>query len=244
MAQSMAAARATVDADRSIHSLHAYFLRPGDASQSVEYQVSHTRDGRSFSHRQVVARQDGKDLFQMICSWNIAADSPYFAGSLMPDVPPPDEVSYSYNDFVQDQMYDVDYLNTVSVRPMAIKYINPPQTRTETDQVEPQLMWIRIQDTLTDERWLHDAGLAYISDSTLIDHITLPHGKRWMDSDFDGTSLDHAMWFHDWTDVTDWVLFEQEVNWTGTGRGLATGRLFSQKGKLLATCVQEGLMRM
>jgi len=243
LAQCIAAATDTVDRDRAIHSLHAYFLRPGDSEEPCELSVATIRDGRSFSHREISAFQDGKELFRMFGSWNIAESSPEFQGDRMPEVPPPDEVTYTYYQFCQDQMPDKDYLATITQRPIDIRYINPPQDRKNRSELENQLMWIRISDELPDEPWRHQAALAYISDSTLIDHITLPHGMRWMDQDFFGTSLDHTMWFHRPCKATDWVLFDQKVEWTGAGRGLASAKIWSQKGELLATCGQEGLMR-
>lgn len=243
IAQCIAAATCTLDPDRNIHSLHAYFLRPGDSSQPNQISVEIVRDGRSFSHREMTASQNGKELFRMFGSWSVAETSPEFNASKMPDVPPPDEVEYTYYQFCQDQMPDRNYLATVRQRPMEILYINPPMNKRPVAELEDQLMWIRIVGELPRDSWRHQAGLAYISDSTLIDHIAVPHGLRWMDNDFDGTSLDHVMWFHRVCVATDWILFEQVVEWTGVGRGLATGRLWSQDGKLLATCGQEGLMR-
>ena len=179
----------------------------------------------------------------MVASFSIQELAPDFQSNEIPEVPKPDDVSYTYYDFVQDQMPDEGYLRTVKRRPMDIRYINPPEDKKPLTSLPNQLMWIRVTGNLSDESWKHQAALAYISDSTLIDHICLPHGKRWMDGDFDGTSLDHVMWFHKSTDATDWILFEQIVEWTGVGRGLATGRLWSQSGELLATCGQEGLLR-
>lgn len=243
LAQAIAAAGATVDADRTIHSLHAYFLLPGDPNFPVKYFVKRVRDGRSFSHRQVVGVQDDRQLFTMTSSWNVALDGPNFFGRHMPAVPSISDSNYSYEQFCRDQMPDPDYERTVQARPMDIRYINPPKERQRCSSVEDQLMWMRINLPLSDNSTCNHAALAYLSDSTVIDHILIPHGKRWQDPDFFGTSLDHAMWFHGKCDATRWLLFEQTVEWTGTGRGLASGRLYSESGELVATCVQEGLMR-
>ena len=243
LAQGMAAVQQTVPIDRCIHSLHAYFLRPGDTSIPVRFNVRRTRDGRSFNHRDAIAIQNGKELFRMICSYATTVPGHDFLRIKMPEVPPPDEVSYTYEDFCRDQMPDPNYIRDVKDRPMEILYINPPQLREKSDTLESQRMWIRIGGQVGDTQWIHDAGLAYVSDSTLIDHITVPHGKRWQDSDFEGTSLDHAMWFHKRCKVNEWLLFDQDVEWTGIGRGLASARLYQQDGTLVATCMQEGLMR-
>ncbi|MCY3884019.1 MAG: thioesterase family protein, partial [Gammaproteobacteria bacterium] len=120
---------------------------------------------------------------------------------------------------------------------------NPPRARSKEDRIGDQLMWMRVNVPISNQTSSHHAALAYLSDSTLIDHILIPHGKRWQDPDFEGTSLDHAMWFHGPCNATKWHLFEQSVIWTGDGRGLATGQIYSESGQLVATCAQEGLMR-
>ena len=241
--QALAACQATTDSNRSVHSLHCYFLRPGDTSEHVEYTVSRIRDGRSFSHREAIATQHGKEVFHMVCSYAVASESPTSVGGIAPRVPPPQDVDYTYADFCRDQMPDPDYIRDVKNRPFEIKYINPPNRFEPSDTLENQLMWMRLNCDVSENPHVHDAGIAYLSDSTLIDHITLPHGKRWQDSDFDGTSLDHAMWFHQTVRADEWLLFDQKVEWTGDGRGVASGRIYTENGALAATCMQEGLMR-
>lgn len=243
LAQAMEAGARTVDADRSIHSLHAYFLRPGNTDLKVNYFVERTRDGRSFSHRRIVASQNGKEMFTMLASWSVPQQSPKYSGQEMPRVPSARDSNYSYLQFCRDQMPDPTYESMIQFRPMDIQYINPPTDRKLRTYVEDQLMWMRINIPIADRVASHHAALAYLSDSTLIDHILIPHGKRWQDSDFEGTSLDHAMWFHGSCDATTWHLFKQTVAWTGDGRGLATGQIYSESGHLVATCAQEGLMR-
>jgi transcriptional regulator with XRE-family HTH domain len=130
-----------------------------------------------------------------------------------------------------------------SARPMDIRYINPPSGSRGEPVTERQLMWMKIPERLPDEPAVHRAALAYLSDSTLVDHVMLPLGLRWQDPDFQGASLDHAMWFHSPARADEWLLFEQTVETTGGGRGLASGRFFNRSGTLVATCLQEGLMR-
>lgn len=243
IAQSLAAAYQTLDDDRAVHSLHAYFLRPGDVDQTTELEVTSIRDGRSFSSREVHARQSGKEVFRLIASFQVDEESPVYDRAIMPEVPPPEAVATTYDDFTlsvthpdgsETWWYGAD-------RPMEIRYINPP---TELSPVtEPQLMWMRVAQTLPDDAATHAIGLAYLSDSTLVDHILLPHGGRWQEEDFLGTSIDHSMWFRRPARADEWLLFEQTVETTGTGRGLANGRFFDSDGKLIATCMQEGLMR-
>ena len=126
---------------------------------------------------------------------------------------------------------------------MDILYINPPHSPEGSPVTEPQLMWIRINELLGDDRRLHEAALAYIADATLIDHVLLPHGYRWQDKRLTGASLDHSMWFHNEAQADDWLLYEQRVETTGGGRGLGSGRFFDSDGTLVATCMQEGLIR-
>jgi len=240
LAQSMRAAELTVPDDRQVHSLHAYFLRPGDVDHPIELKVDTVRDGRTFSARQVIAHQHDKERFRVTLSFHVNDYCPEFIGATMPDVPSPEEVSFTYDDFTLELIDDDEWPG--SARPLEIRYINPPRIRGEATSA-PQLMWMRIAETLGDAPGEHLAGLAYLSDSTLVDHIRLPHGKRWQDDDFEGASLDHAMWFHRASRADQWLLFEQSVQSTGLGRGLVLGRFFDRTGQIVASCMQEGLMR-
>ena len=126
---------------------------------------------------------------------------------------------------------------------MDIRYVNPPLAPPGEAVLEPQRMWMRIPEQLGDDQAAHFAGLAYLSDSTLIDHVVLPQGRRWQDPALTGASLDHAMWFHRRARADDWLLFDQHVGATGRGRGFAHGRFFDRGGRLVASCAQEGLIR-
>lgn len=125
---------------------------------------------------------------------------------------------------------------------MEIRYLDPPDEVEATNA--PQRMWIRLSQPLDGEpQWVHACAMAYLSDATLIDHVHLPHGRRWHDPANLGASLDHAMWFHRSAVADQWMLFDQVVESTGGGRGLTSGRLYQRDGSLVATCAQEGLMR-
>ena len=241
MAQCLAAAQTTVDGERDVNSLHGYFLRPGDVDLPVQIRVDRVRDGRSFSSRQAIAAQRGKELFRLLVSFQVPDETPEYAVAAMPQVPPPEEVTYTYDHFTLAQTNEDAWYG--SDRPIEIRYVNPPSAPRGTPVTEPQLMWMRVNEALPDAPGAHRAGLAYLSDTTLVDHIPLPHGLRWQDPNFGGTSLDHAMWFHRPARADEWLLFEQTVEATGGGRGLASGRLFTRGGALVATCMQEGLMR-
>ena len=244
LAQAICAAYRTLpNDDRSIHSLHAYFLRPGDVDQPTFYDVTAVRDGRSFSVREITAVQRDKELFKMTASFTLPMEGLLYTARPMHDVSGPEEIKYTHHEFCRDMGRSNEIEWDGGARPYEILYINPPSDERGIPIVDDQLMWIRIADTLTPEPIQHEAGLAYLSDSTLVDHVLLPHGMRWQDQNFDGTSLDHVMWFHQKTRSDQWLLFEQSVEWTGSGRGLATGRFYDQDGQLIASCAQEGLMR-
>ena len=241
LAQCLAAAQTTVDGERAVNSLHGYFLRPGDVDLPVLIAVEHVRDGRSFSSRQAVATQRGKELFRLLASFQVPDESPEYAAASPPPAPPPEEVVCTYDRFTLAQTGERAWHG--SDRPMDIRYVNPPSAPPGVPVAEPQLMWMRISEALPDAPGMHRAGLAYLSDSTLVDHIPLPHGLRWQDPSGGGTSLDHAMWFHRSARADEWLLFAQTVEATGGGRGLASGRFYTRDGALVATCLQEGLMR-
>ncbi|MCP5026492.1 MAG: acyl-CoA thioesterase II [Actinomycetia bacterium] len=243
LAQALMAAGATVDDERAPHSLHAYFLRAGDVDQPIELHVEHIGEGRSFSRRSVVAIQDGRECFRMMTSFHGPESGFEFPAAVPPEVPPAESVTLTYNEFSHD-------LRTLAAdrwegegRPMDIRYINPPTAAEGEPILDHQLMWMRINEELPDDTLLHAAGLAYLADSTLVDHVMLPHGLRWQDARLTGTSLDHAMWFHRPARADRWMLYDQWVEATGSARGLAGGRLVTTDGHLVATCGQEGLMR-
>lgn len=241
LAQSLAAAERTVTDDRHAHSLHAYFLAPGDVSTTVEMQVERVRDGRSFSSRSVGAFQSGRELFRMMVSYHIAERGESFAGHRRPDVPPPEEVALTYTAFSRSMGAQQEW--DIESRPMDTRCINPPVAPPGEPVLEDQRMWMRISERLPASPAQHQAGLVYLSDSSLVDHVVLPHGRRWQDPALTGASLDHAMWFHNPVRADEWLLFDQTVEATGSGRGLATGRIFDADGTLAATCMQEGLIR-
>lgn len=241
LAQALAAAERTVTDDRDVHSLHAYFLAPGDVSTTVELRVERVRDGRSFSSRGVSAYQGGRELLRMVASFHIAERGDRFTAHRKPDVPPPEDVFLTYPDFCRAIQGELDA--DIEARPMDTRCINPPVAPLGEPVLENQRMWMRISERLPAKPGAHCAGLAYLSDSTLIDHAVLPHGRRWQEPGLTGASLDHAMWFHNTFFADQWLLFDQTVEATGSGRGLATGRIFDADGVLVATCAQEGLIR-
>lgn len=269
LAQGLAAAYQTVEPGRRVHSLHAYFVAGGDVTQPTDYTVNTVRDGRSFSLRSVSGSQGDREVFMMSASFQVPEPGLTYQPDLSlrlasgASVPNPADTELDYNQFGYlhpDLDPDGDWSG--DLRPMEIRYINPPPQPSESAggplpaTNEPQLTWQRMRSgmpagTVDEETWMpddpavHDCAVAYLSDSTLIDHILLPHGFRWQDARLTGTSLDHAMWFYgDRTARADqWLLCRQSVEATGSSRGLATGRIYSASGELVASCQQEGLMR-
>lgn len=246
LAQAIAAAQHTVTGGKQIHSLHAYFVRGGDVNRSTEYEVEAVRDGRSFGLRSVVARQDGEEVYRMTASFHVP--EPGFDFQAAPDLdmqalpaPHPSQPDYvAFGRLHPD--FDAESWDGAR-RPMDIRYINPPDQPGSEPVLEPQLMWIRVPDPLPAEQGVHAAALAYLADSTLIDHCLLPHGLRWFDKGVNGASLDHAMWFHRPVRADEWLLYDQRVDSTSAGRGSATGRFYDRSGCLVASCTQEGLIR-
>jgi len=241
LAQALAGAHATVDDDRRVHSLHACFLRSGDPAQPLELAVERLRDGRSFSQRSVRAMQKGNEVLRMIASFHVAEPGEEYAGATMPAVPRPGDVTLTYAEHSRRESGNANWHG--DVRPMDIRYVNPPSAPRGVAITEDQRLWMRINEPLADDAAIHACALAYLSDSTLVDHVVLPHGQRWQDPRLVSTSLDHAMWFHRPFRADEWLLFDQRVESTGRGRGLASGRFFTESGELVATCLQEGLIR-
>jgi len=243
LAHTLRAAQLTVDDDRFVHSTHSYFLRAGDVDRKTVLEVQRIRDGRSFSQREVLALQDGREMFRSIISFHVPDDGLDYAPPVDLDVPGPEDVEGTYHDFWESILPPEQRPWPGRARPMEIRYINPPTAPEGQPITEPQLMWMSLRDRIGDERALHDVGLAYLADATLVDHVMLPHGFRWQDERLTGASLDHAMWFHRPCRADDWLLYDQRVEATGSSRGLASGRYYTRAGELVATCMQEGLMR-
>ena len=243
--QALVAAARTTDADRQVHSLHAYFLRPGDTRVPIVYDVERTRDGRSFSTRRVVARQHGRPIFYMSASFQLPEEGLDHQDP-MPRVTPPDECP------------DLgDVLARLTRRPrdawdrewaaLEVRYAGDSREGgVLSAEAHPALarVWLRASGPLGDDPVVHAAVLAYASDLTLLSASTVPHGTWIGDPRLQPASLDHAMWFHRPLRADEWLLYDQVSPSASGGRGFATGRLFTADGRLVATAVQEGLLRL
>jgi acyl-CoA thioesterase-2 len=239
-AQALMAAGRTVEHGR-VHSLHSYFLRPGDPSVPILYEVDRIRDGRSFTTRRVVAIQHGHAIFNMQTSFH--DDEPGFEHQIeMPDAPDPESLPT-----VAERLEPWrDELGEWFDRPRPIdqRHIGDlPWLRREPREPYEQL-WIRADGVLPDDPLLHACVATYASDLSLFDAILQPHAVRWNDPKFMAASLDHCMWFHRPFRADEWLLFDMDSPVAAGGRGLARGFLFERTGRLVVSMVQEGLARM
>lgn len=235
--QALVAAARTVDDDRPVHSLHAYFLRPGDPNVPVLYEVDRIRDGRSFTTRRVVAIQHGRAIFHMSASFHVVEPG-FHHGDDMPEVPAATELPTRAERFAAAGIEDAFGPSALDVRYVT----NDPFNRR--DPLPPtQQVWFRANGTLPDGQVLHTCLLTYASDMTLLDTTLLPHGSGAADRSVMMASLDHAMWFHGPFRADEWLLYDQRTPAASGARGLATGRVFTHDGHLIASVVQEGLIR-
>ena len=238
--QALVAAARTVDDDRPVHSLHSYFLRPGDPTVPVLYEVDRIRDGRSFTTRRVVAIQHGRAIFNMSASFQVREDG-YEHQAEMPDVPEPESLPTFRERMAPFAERFGDLLNRP--RPIDIRHVDwMPHDRSQA--LPPiQRVWLRTNGRLPDDLLIHSIALTYASDMTLLDTSLLPHGGSWFEPGLFMASLDHAMWFHRPFRADVWVLSAQDSPSASGGRGLSRGLVFTQKGTLVATVMQEGLIR-
>jgi len=226
MAQALVAAGRTVDMERPPHSLHGYFMRPGDPAIPVLFTVERIRDGRSFSTRRIVAVQHGKAIFSMDASFQVVEKGLEHVAE-MPDVPPPLEEKADRDQFIT---YLVEYKQKRKNKPM------PPT----------QAHWFRSNGPIeSGDPLLHAALLTFQSDDALLSTSRLPHLGSFQRKDMQSASLDHAMWFHDpGARVDDWILYSLDAPLSSGTRGYNRGTMFTQSGQLIATTMQESLMRL
>lgn len=240
--QALVAVGRTVPPERQAHSLHAYFLRPGDPAVPIVYLVDRIRDGRSFTTRRVVAVQHGKPIFNLSASFAVA--EPGLDHQVeMPDVPGPEELPT-----LAERMAPFGDKLPISrlPRPIDLRYVDdPPWVSRGTGPREPTArVWMRADGVLPDDPLVHVCALTYASDMTLLDSVLAAHGLAWHLDEVVGASLDHAMWFHRPFRADEWLLYDCESPSAAGARGLATGRIFAADGRLVVSVVQEGLLRM
>ena len=242
LAQSVIASSATVAPDRHLHSLHGYFLRPGDISLPVTYSVDRLRDGRSFSTRRVQGFQKGEPIFSMIASFQDESAGLNHQDAFPSDIPDPESLP-SAASIMGDNPHPVAQY-WAKARPFDMRHVDSPiYFEVNGAQVPHQAVWIKALGELPDDANLHRAALAYASDYTILESIYRAHGVSWSHPGLKSASLDHAMWFHRDGRADQWLLYVQESPSAQGGRGLALGRIFTRGGELLATVAQEGMVR-
>ncbi|GDY29078.1 acyl-CoA thioesterase [Gandjariella thermophila] len=240
-AQALVAAGRTVDAERPVHSLHAYFLAPGDPSVPIDYTVQRLRDGRSFSARQVLASQRGETIFTMSASFQRPGEGPEHRPE-MPDAPDPESLA-RLSDRVSPYP---DRTPAWWRQPNAIdlRFTDKPPLLGDTGPREPrQRVWLRANGTLPDDPALHSCVLAYASDMSLLGSILLPHGAEYQPGEIAMASLDHAMWFHRPVRADRWLLYAQESPTSSGARGFTRAGIFTRDGDLAVSVAQEGMVR-
>jgi acyl-CoA thioesterase-2 len=240
--QSLVAAGRTVPADRTLHSLHSYFIRPGDPRVPIIFDVERVRDGRSFTTRRVIAIQHGKPIYTLSASFQIHEPGVEHADE-MPKVPGPDELP-TFREQIADYAKKIQGL-AIGPRPIDVRYVTEPpwRSRETGPSAARSQVWLRADGTLPDDDLLHLCVLTYASDMTLLDGVLSRHGVYWGTDEVTGASLDHALWVHRPFRADEWILYDCASPSASNARGLATGRFFSQAGTLIATVVQEGLIR-
>ena len=245
IAQALLAAYETVE-DRVCHSLHCYFIRPGDPSVPIVFDVDRSRDGGSFTTRRVIAVQHGKQIFNLAASFQVAEDG-YEHQSEMPAAPHWDQVEDDterqkilLKDAPPEARRWLERPQPIEMRTVGGRMDTTPQARDPVQQ-----LWFRAKDAVGADPHMHQVILAYASDMSLLGTSVQPHGVSWRTPGFQSASLDHAMWFHRPTDFNEWHLYHQESPSASGGRGFNLGSIYrASDGALVASCAQEGLMRM
>ena len=243
LAQSLMAAIRTTPEDRFVHSMHGYFLRPGDVTQPITFSVDRIHDGRSFSTRRTQAYQSGEPILSMIASFQDV--DPGFDHQIeMPaDIPDPESLPT-----VAELLKDVDHPLArawANRRAFDIRHVEEPiYLAPDGRKSAHQVIWMRAQDPLPDDPNIHRAALAYASDYAILEPVLRKHGVAWSNPGLKVASLDHAMWFHRRVRTDEWLLYHQDSPFSGGARGFSRGTFFDQSGQLIASCAQEGLIRL
>lgn len=243
-AQALVAVARTVDEPRTVHSMHSYFLRPGDTAVPIVYDVERIRDGRSFSTRRAVARQHGRAIFYLTASFQVPEEGLEHQ-DVMPEVTSPED-SLDLGELFRERSPEKadEWLREWAA--LELRYVGDSREGgviSNDERPSQSRLWIRVSGKLTDDPLLHQAAFAYASDMTLLGSTLVPHGLHVAHPTLQSASLDHTIWFHRPMRADQWLLYDQASPSAGGGRGLAIGRVFTEDGILVATVAQEGLIR-
>jgi acyl-CoA thioesterase II len=244
IAQALMAASKSTEPDRILHSLHAYFMRPGNENYPVVYRVERDYDGGSFSTRRVIAQQQGMPILNMAASFH-KLETGVSHQDAMPDVVTAEELMgeaewrQAHLALVPEQFHG----HFMSPRPVEVRSIDPAVWLTKEKGPPFQRAWFKAVAPLGDDPLLHRAVLAYASDMQLLGTCARPHGLSWIRGELMTASLDHALWIHDDFRADEWLLYSTDSPWAGRGRGMNRGMIFARDGRLVASVAQEGLIR-
>ncbi len=239
LAQSIEAASRTLPPERTVHSMHGYFLRPGDPADRITFSVDRIHDGRSFSTRRTQAFQAGVPIFSMIASFQDDDPGLEHAEPMPEGIPHPEDLPP-----LDDASLHPLSRRAIADSPIEVVHVpSPVYTAVEGPHVPRQAVWMRVRRTLPDDPAVHRAALAYLSDLTIQEPILRGHGVPWSTRGLRVASLDHAMWWHRAGRVDEWLLYVQESPNARGGRGLSTGRIYTREGTLLASVAQEVMVR-
>lgn len=242
LAQSVVAASRTVEANRPIHSMHGYFLRPGDIEIPITFAVDRIHDGRSFCTRRTQAYQRGMPIMSMIASFQTVDEGLAHQKSMPEGLPDPESL-----DDERELLSAVDHPMArfwASGRPFDLRHVEGSlYLESGAEQVATQAVWFKARGRMPDDPALHRAALAYASDYTILEPIWRRHGLAWSTPGLRAASLDHAMWWHRPARVDEWLVYVQESTSASGGRGLSHGRIYTREGLLVASVAQEGMTR-
>ncbi|WP_430592722.1 acyl-CoA thioesterase [Humidisolicoccus flavus] len=243
MAQAVVAAMRTIDAERPIHSVHGYFLRPGDVTKPITFSVDRIHDGRSFATRRTQAYQDGVPILSMIASFQTREPGFEFQVAMPEGLADPESLPSA-----AEILGGIDHpaaQHWAHGRAFDLRHVDGPLYFEDPNRarVPHQALWVRAIDTLPDDANLHRAAIAYLSDYTILEPVMRQQGASWTRPGAKVASLDHAVWWHHDARVDEWLLYVQETTANGGGRGLSHGRLYTKEGTLVASVAQEGMVR-
>ena len=244
IAQALVAAYRTIE-NRVCHSLHSYFIRPGDPNVPILYEVDRARDGKSFTTRRVVAIQHGEQIFNLAASFQVP-ETGFVHQSPMPATKMPDELKSEdeLRAMAKDHIPKEFQKQFARPRPIELKPVDPRQMISPAKTEPKKQMWLRSRGQIDPNNIaLQQCLLAYASDMGILDTATKPHGVNWFTGGVQMASLDHSMWFHEPFDISDWLLYTMDSPSASGARGFNRGEVFTQSGKLVASVTQEGLMR-
>lgn len=243
LGQALMAAGRTVDG-KLAHSLHAYFLRPGDAEAPIVYDVERVRDGKSFTTRTVKARQHGEIIFTMMASFAVAEGGMDHQFP-MPEVPAPESLKseLELRRMIAPMVPEKHRAFMERDRPIELRPVDPVNPFAPEPREPRRAHWMKAQMALPDDSFLHQCILAFASDFALMGTAMLPHGAHFMQPDMQCASIDHAMWFHRAFRMDDWLLYHMDSPSASAAKGINRGLIYSRDGVLVASTAQEGLIR-